>query len=64
MPQTQITPELYEFIVKIIEDKVRDIKVTREEFEKLTSAVKELAEAQKTYRRKNRNPNRANKRSS
>ncbi|MHA1581785.1 MAG: hypothetical protein ACTSYM_04720 [Candidatus Baldrarchaeia archaeon] len=39
-----ITPELYEFIVKIVEDKVREIKVTRKEFDKLTSAVKDLAE--------------------
>ena len=39
-----ITPELYEFIVKVVEDKVREIKVTREEFDKLTSAVKDLAE--------------------
>jgi len=28
-----ITPELYEFIVKVVEDKVRDIRVAREEFE-------------------------------
>jgi len=42
-----ITPELYEFIVKVVEDKVRDIRVAREEFEKLTSAVRELAEAQR-----------------
>ena len=41
-----ITPELYEFIVKVVEDKVRGIRVVREEFEKLTSAVRELAEAQ------------------
>ena len=39
-----ITPELYEFIVKVVEDKVREIKVTRKEFDKLTSAVKDLAE--------------------
>ena len=49
-----ITPELYEFIIKVVEDKVKEIKVTREEFDKLTSAVNkltekvtELAEAQK-----------------
>lgn len=41
------TPELYEIIVKIIDDRVREIKVTREEFDKLTSAVRELAEAQR-----------------
>jgi len=28
-----ITPELYEFIVKVVEDKVRDIRVAQEEFE-------------------------------
>jgi len=30
--------------VKVVEDKVREIKVTRKEFDKLTSAVKDLAE--------------------
>ncbi|MHA1632531.1 MAG: hypothetical protein ACTSXC_06990 [Candidatus Freyarchaeota archaeon] len=44
---SQITPELYDLITKIIEDKVRDIKVTREEFDKLTSTVRQLAEAQR-----------------
>lgn len=42
-----ITPELYEFIAKVVEDKVRDIKVAREEFDKLAAAVKDLTEAQK-----------------
>jgi len=42
-----ITPELYEFITKVIEDKVKEIKVTREEFDKLTKVVRELAEAQR-----------------
>ncbi|QOJ79016.1 hypothetical protein IG193_00680 [Infirmifilum lucidum] len=42
-----ISAELYEFIVKVVEDKVRDIKVTREEFDKLAARVGELAEAQK-----------------
>ncbi|MEM1674091.1 MAG: hypothetical protein QXN24_07540 [Candidatus Bathyarchaeia archaeon] len=53
-----ITPELYDFIVKVVEDRVRDIRVTREEFDRLRKdmdehfrrledAVAELAEAQK-----------------
>ncbi len=42
-----ISAELYEFIVKVVEDKVRDIKVTREEFDKLVAKVGELAEAQR-----------------
>ncbi len=50
-----ITPELYEFIIKVVEDKVKEIKVTREEFDKLTKAVKELAQAQRrTEERLNR----------
>ncbi|MEX2752466.1 MAG: hypothetical protein Q6366_011360 [Candidatus Freyarchaeota archaeon] len=43
---TSITPELYEFIVKVVDDKVKEIRVTREEFDKLTTAVNKLAEAQ------------------
>ncbi|MEM2614937.1 MAG: hypothetical protein QXO15_12060, partial [Nitrososphaerota archaeon] len=53
-----ITPELYDFVVKVVEDKVRDIRVTREEFNRLRKdmdehfrrledAVTKLAEAQK-----------------
>lgn len=40
-----ITAELYELIVRVVEDKVRDIRVTREEFSKLTLEVSSLAEA-------------------
>ncbi len=40
-----ITPELYEFIVKVVEEKVKEIKVTREEFGKLRSAVEENSKA-------------------
>jgi len=40
-----ITPELYEFVVKVVEEKVREIKVTREEFDKLRSAVEENSKA-------------------
>jgi len=29
-----ITAELYEFIVRVVEDKIREIRVTREEFDK------------------------------
>ncbi len=43
----ELTKELYETITLIVEDKVKDIKVTREEFEKLRNAVLDLAEAQK-----------------
>ena len=53
-----ITPELYDFIVRVVEDKVRDIRVTREEFDRLRKdmdehfrrledAVAGLAEAQR-----------------
>ncbi|MGQ9618686.1 MAG: hypothetical protein ACUVUG_06980 [Candidatus Aminicenantia bacterium] len=45
--KAELTKELYETIVLIVEDKVKDIKVTREEFDKLRSTVLELAEAQK-----------------
>jgi len=38
-----ITPELYEFITKVVEDKVKEIKVAREEFDKLVKTVKELS---------------------
>lgn len=37
-----ITPKLHDFIVKVVEDRIRDIKVTREEFEALKRAVEEL----------------------
>ena len=40
-----ITPELYEFIVKVVEEKVREIRVTREEFDKLRAAVEENTRA-------------------
>ena len=41
-----ITPELYEFITKVVEDKVKEIRVTREDLDKLVSTVKELTQAQ------------------
>ena len=43
----EISRELYEFIIKIVDDRVSDIRVTREEFDKLSSIVRELAEAQR-----------------
>ena len=36
-----LTPELYDLIVKIVEDKIKDIKVTREEFDKLRRTIDE-----------------------
>jgi len=49
-----ISTELYEFIIKIVDERVKEIKVTREEFNKLVEEVRQLvksidrlAEAQK-----------------
>ncbi|MHA1364696.1 MAG: hypothetical protein ACTSP1_19580 [Candidatus Freyarchaeota archaeon] len=41
-----MTPELYELIIKIVDERVREIRVTREDFDKLTATVNKLAEAQ------------------
>ena len=41
-----ITAELYEFIVKVVEDKVREVKADREAFDKLAASINALAEAQ------------------
>ncbi|SHF16759.1 hypothetical protein SAMN02745206_01448 [Desulfacinum infernum DSM 9756] len=49
MPQTTgqgLTSELYKTIVAIVDDRVREIRVTREEFEDLKEVVRELAKAQ------------------
>ncbi len=55
MSQNRINAELYEFIVKIVEDKTRDIRVAREEYDRLVAAIKELATAQRrTEERLNR----------
>ena len=43
----QISAELYEFVIKVVDDRVREIKVTREDFNALKQAVEELAQAQK-----------------
>ena len=36
-----LTPELYDLIVKIVDDRVRGIRVTREEFDKLRRSMEE-----------------------
>ncbi|MGB9896184.1 MAG: hypothetical protein ACP5HX_11225 [Thermoproteota archaeon] len=53
-----ITPELYELITKIVEDKIKGIRVTREEFEELrkaantlTDSVNKLTEAQRKLKK-------------
>lgn len=38
-----LTPELYEAIVRIVDQRVGEVKVTREDFDKLTKTVSELA---------------------
>jgi predicted nuclease with TOPRIM domain len=47
MAETQgITSELYRAIVTIVDDRVREIRVTREDFDRLTQTVAQLAQAQ------------------
>jgi predicted nuclease with TOPRIM domain len=47
MAETQgITAELYRAIVTIVDDRVREIRVTREDFDRLTQTVAQLAQAQ------------------
>lgn len=41
-----VNAELYKTIVAIVDDRVREIRVTREEFDELKAAVNRLAEAQ------------------
>ena len=43
----QISAELYEFVIRVVDDRVREIKVTREDFNALKQVVEELAQAQK-----------------
>ena len=43
----QISAELYEFVIKVVDDRVREIKVTREDFNALKQVVEELVQAQK-----------------
>jgi len=42
----QISAELYEFVIKVVDDRVREIKVTREDFNALKQVVEQLAQAQ------------------
>ena len=42
---SSITPELYEFIIKVVDEKVKEIKVSREAFDRLTKEIRKLAEA-------------------
>ncbi|MFQ6074861.1 MAG: hypothetical protein ACE5Z5_01825 [Candidatus Bathyarchaeia archaeon] len=44
--KTAITPELYEFIVKVVDERVKEIRVTREAFTRLENAIVKLTEAQ------------------
>ncbi|MGC8935039.1 MAG: hypothetical protein ACP5LN_07785 [Thermoproteota archaeon] len=53
-----ITPELYELITKIVDDKIKGIRITREEFEELrkvantlTDSVNKLTEAQRKLKK-------------
>ncbi|MBE0478325.1 hypothetical protein IBX65_04305, partial [Candidatus Aerophobetes bacterium] len=48
MPETnnKITPELYRTIVAIVDERVKEIRVTSKDFHELRDAVKELAGAQ------------------
>ncbi|MDI6885429.1 MAG: hypothetical protein QMD22_03605 [archaeon] len=41
-----ITPELYKAIIAIVDERIKDIRVTREDFDELRGVVKELAQAQ------------------
>ncbi len=45
--ETGLTKELYETIIYIVDERVRSIKVGREEYDKLRDVVYELAQAQK-----------------
>ncbi|MGQ9748920.1 MAG: hypothetical protein ACUVR9_04960, partial [Desulfosoma sp.] len=42
-----LTSELYKTIITIVDERVREIRVTREDFDDLKQVVRELAEAQK-----------------
>ncbi len=44
--QQGLTPELYKTIIAIVDDRVREIRVAREEFEDLKQVIRELAQAQ------------------
>ena len=42
-----ITSDVYKAIVSVVDDRMREIKVTRQDFDELKGVVKELSEAQK-----------------
>jgi acyl transferase domain-containing protein len=42
-----LTAELYKAIITVVDDRVKEIKVTRKDFDELTRVVEELAQAQK-----------------
>nr|MDO8080328.1 hypothetical protein [Candidatus Freyarchaeota archaeon] len=44
---SSITPELYDLIVKLVDDRVKGINVEREVLDKLVIKVDQLVEAQK-----------------
>ncbi|MFN4219134.1 MAG: hypothetical protein ACK4HB_07660 [Candidatus Bipolaricaulia bacterium] len=41
-----ITPELYRAVIAIVDDRLKEIRVTREDFDRLTQTVAQLAQAQ------------------
>ncbi len=41
-----LTAEMYQAIVAIVDDRLRDVRVTREGFDRLTQAISGLTEAQ------------------
>ena len=43
-----LTPELYDFVVKIVDDRIKTVRVVREEFDRLVAAVEGLAKAQRS----------------
>jgi hypothetical protein len=48
MPRLGLTPELYDFVVKIVDDRIKTVRVVREEFDRLVAAVEGLAKAQRS----------------
>lgn len=47
MNEIKMTPELYKTIVTIVDERVKQIKVTREDFNELKGVVLDLAHSQK-----------------
>ncbi len=41
-----ITPELYRTVIALVDDRLKEIRVTREDFDRLTQTVAQLAQAQ------------------